>query len=239
MRWIAILLCLGTVGCDDQVVGASGLSLGDMFPKRPDWFFEYDNDDFEEVSYWHNAGKTRPHDEDWITFRVWIDTITNINADISADDLEPEVDDGTNWVIKLYFLDQGGPVYFQGWHANPYGSRPELGTVYYDSPGLPLALGNTIEGDTVWQGEAGDTAWTATPTRNEDDLSFNGNTFTGSWDIDVATEAGDHPFEGTWSLIGAAGLIRWDVNAFRSDLEPTSMWEYNREAAWADVLGAR
>jgi hypothetical protein len=239
MRWIALLLCLLTCGCDDQVIGASGLNLGDMFPKRPDWFYHYDNDDFSDVSFWHNVGTTHPHDEDWITLRVWVDSFANIIDDVGADDLEPEVDDGTNWAVKLYFFDNGGPVWFQGWEANPDGPRPELGTVLYDSPGLPFALSDTIEGETVWQGESGPTAWTATPSRNNEELTFNGNSFTGSWDVDIVTEAGDHPFEGRWTLMGGPGIIRWDVNAFRSDLETPSMWEYNREAAWADVLGSR
>jgi hypothetical protein len=240
MRWIAIFfLCLGTVGCDEQVIGSSGLNLGDMFPARADWFYHYDNDDFSEEMFWHNAGLSTPHDEEWMTFRVWVDSFQNIIDDISADDSIPEVDDGVNWVVKLYFFDNGGPVFFQGWSANPDGPMAELGTVYYDSPGLPFALSDTIDGETFWDDELHGTSWTATPSRNNGELTFNGNSFTNSWDIDIVTDEGDHPFEGTWSVLGGPGIIRFDVNAFRSDLEPHSTWEYNREAAWSEVLGSR
>lgn len=239
MRWIAIFLLMGTVGCDSQYIGSTGLNLGDMFPKRADWFYHYDNDDFSDASFWHNAGTSRPHDEDWITFRVWVDSFENIINDVGADDLQPAVDDGTNWTVKLYFFEEGGPVSFQGWEANPVGGRQELGTVYYDTPGLPFAFGDAVDDETTWEGSSGGTDWTVTPSSNPDELTFNGNSFSGSWDLDIATEAGDHPFEGTWTLMGGPGIIRWDVNAFRSDLEAPSMWEYNREAAWADVLGAR
>lgn len=239
MRWIAIPLLLLTFGCDEQTIGASGLNLGDMFPKRADWFYHYDNDDYSEVSFWHNAGTSAPHDEDWITMRVWIDPFQTIIDDISEDDLQPEVDDGDGWTVKLYFFDNGGPVWFQGWEANPDGNMPELGTVYYDSPGLPFALSDTISGETEWADDNHGTSWTVIPTRRDEVMAFNGNEFGGAWDIDITTEAGDHPFEGTWSILGGPGIIRFDVNAFRSDLDPHSWWEYNREAAWTDVLGGR
>ncbi len=240
MRWIAIvILVLGTVGCDEQVIGSSGLNLGDMFPKRADWFYHYDNDDYSEVSFWHNAGLSAPHDDDWITMRVFVDSFQGIIDDVSADDQTPDVDDGTNWAFKLYFLDNAGPVWFQGWEANPdHPDWASLGTVYYDSPGMPFALSDTIDGETLWMDEQYDTSWTATPSRNNGELTFNGNSFTNSWDIDITTDAGDHPFEGTWTILGGPGIIRFDVNAMRSDLDPGAPWEYNREAAWAEVLGS-
>lgn len=236
MRRIALILLLFlATGCD-QEIGTVGLDLGTLFPERTDWFWKYNNTDVSEVSFWHNQGNTSPDGEDWTTFRVWVDGEQAIIDDIgdTPDDVgEPE----DAWVFKAYWAERGNGWYFMGFSANPDGAMQELGQVFYEGDGIPFALSDVTTGVT-WETEANGNSWTTSPVKNEDEITFNGQSYDGSWEITIESDTGDTPFEGHWTLMGGPGIIRWDVNAFRHDEATGAPWRHVRNADWSDVLGA-
>ena len=223
------LLVLVLPGCE-QSFGSYGIDLGNAFPQRTDWYWKYNNDDFNEISYWHNMGLTSPDGEDWITFRIWVA--------LEQEEFLPDVGDGvpSDWDLQIYFADRTSGFFLTGWEANPNGDVNGLGAEYFEGNGVPFALGDVVSGR-VWEGEAGERAWTTTVTSVQEDLEFNGQVLQDVWRLDIVSDAGDTPVEGTWWLTSGPGIVQWDLPPFRADGEEPLPWQHMHNNSWDDVLG--
>jgi hypothetical protein len=225
---LVALLTLPTLiaGCE-RPVPSFGLDLGDIFPERTEWYWQYNNDDFVELSWWQNVGLTQPDGDDFMTFRVWVA--------LQQDEFIPDIADGTpsDWDATLYWAEQADGWYLAGWEANPDGEHADLGTTYLDAY-VPFAMGDVTTGKS-WTAEANGTTWTTTATELIEDLEFNSQVLTDVWQIVVASEAGDTPLDGTYWLAGGPGIVQWDLPAWRVGENP---WQHMHNDSWDNVLGS-
>jgi hypothetical protein len=222
------VLVLG--GCAGPVVPTIGLDLGGVFPERSDWFWRYDNNDFEAgtMSRWINIGPTSPDGEAWETFRIWQGQEQDIIDDYAGD--------GDLWDLQLYFSEQPDGWYLQGWEANPNGTMTSVGTEYLSSPGAPFAMSN-VTGSKQWTATVNEREWTTTATEELDDLEFNGQLLRGVWRLDVETDTGDTPIEGSWWLAGGPGFVQYDLPPFRSDEASPAYWQHVNNDTIDNFLG--
>jgi len=224
---LVILLWAAPSGCDEPVVPTFGLNLGELFPQRADWFWKYNNDDFSEVSYWHNLGTTAPDGEDWLTFRLWVGAEQDIIDDIADGD-------PSDWDLQVYWVERADGWYLRGWEANPVGPSAALGTEYFDVD-VPFALSN-VTGGVSWTADAAGRSWTVTPTEVLEDLEFNGQNLQGVWKVEVSSDLGDTPLEGSWWLVGGPGLVQWDLPQWRAQ-DSTGPWQHMHNDSYDNVLG--
>ena len=216
--------------CDDPVVPTVGLDLGATFPERSDWYWKYNNDDFSEVSYWHNRGLTSPAGSEWITYRMWARSEQEILEDIG--DGEP-----SDWDAEIFWEEQADGWYLRGWAANADGPSAHLGTTIFDE-GVPFALSNVPPSGTVWTATVDGEDWTTTVVRESETLEFNGQVITDAWRLEVASASGGSVLDSTWWLVSGPGFVQWDLPDFRAD-ESTGAWEHVHNASYDDVLGSR
>lgn len=226
----AFLFALLVSGCE-QPVSSIGHDLSSMFPRRADWFWKYDNDDFVEVSYWQNMGTTAPAGEDWTTFRVWVA--------LQQEEFIPDIADGdpSDWDLQVYWAERAGGFWLAGWEANPTGPSAALGTEHFDGDGVPFAMSDVVTGK-EWTSEAAGRSWTTTATSLPDDLEVGEQLLTDVWQIDVVSDAGDTPLDGSWWLALGPGLVQWDLTPFRADGEERAPWQHVYNDTWDNVMGA-
>jgi hypothetical protein len=226
----ALLLALSAAGCDPEV-SSVGHDLGQLFPRRTHWFWKYDNNDFAEVSYWRNLGTTSPAGADWTTFQVWVA--------LEQDEFLPDLADGdpSDWDVTFYFAERSSAWWLMGWTGNPDGPGAALGTETFDGDGVPFALRDVVTGRR-WTSEAGGRTWTTTVTSLADDLEFHDQIMTDVWQIDLLSDTGDTPADGSWWLASGPGLVQWDLAPFRAEGDAPSPWQHLHNDSWDDVLGA-
>ena len=231
-RLLLVLPLLGFLafGCE-QPVASFGIDLGDAFPQRADWYWKYNNDDFAEVSYWQNLGTTAPDGEEWVTFRIWVA--------LEQAEFIPDLVDGdpSDWDLQIYFVERSGGWWMMGWEANPNGDYDGLGTEYFDGDGVPFALGDVISGR-VWESESSGRSWSNTVTRLEGTLEFNGQVLQDVWVLEIASDAGDTPIEGTWWVASGPGIVQWDLPPFRAEVDEPNLWQHMHNDSWDNVLGS-
>lgn len=223
-------LVLATSACDDSPVPTVGLDLGATFPQRADWYWKYNNDDFSEVSYWHNRGVTNVAGSDWLTYRLWVSGEQGILEDIA--DGEP-----SDWDLEIFWEEQADGWYLRGWGANPDGPSAALGTTVFES-GVPFALSNVPPSGETWTGTADGQDWTTVATRETEVLEFNGHEIEGSWRIEVTSSSGDSVLDSTWWLVTGPGFIQWDLPDFR-DPDSMGLWQHVYDETYDNILGSR
>ncbi len=231
---LALLLAFAVTGCGGPTVPSFGLDLGDVFPERSDWYWKYNNDDFAEVSYWVNLGDTSPDGEAWTTFRVWVAPEQTVIDDISeAQDAGVEPD---GWDVQFYWASRPDGWYLQGWQANPDGPSADLGTEYISGNGVPFAMGDVTTGK-QWTASVNEREWTTTAIEVTEDLEFNGQILRDVWRLDVETDVGDTPIEGSWWIAGGPGFVQWDLPPFQGASEPPNPWQHVHNDTYDNVLG--
>lgn len=234
-RFLPFLVLL--LGCN-QEIGVAGFDVGALFPESPDgadWFWQYNNEDFTEQSFWRLVGDTSPDGEAWATFQVWVSEHGDFLTDAQGD--------ADQWAVELYFADRTGSLdtalgsgwYFMGWSAGA-GDTEGRGEQFLSEDGLPFAMANSTSGQlrTVtmdgWD-------FQLTTTRVADTIQFNGQEIRDYWEVELATEQGTFPFEGTYSFQGGPGLFQWDAATFRSAEDEPARWQHRNNDTWANVLG--
>lgn len=225
----SLLAALGLIGCAGPAVPTYGIDLGDVFPERAEWYWKYNNDDFAEVSYWVNLGNTAPQGEDWTTFRLWVAPEQVIIDDIA--DGEP-----SEWDVQFYWAGRADGWYLQGWQANPDGPSAALGTEYLGGDGVPFAMGDVTTGK-QWTASVNEREWTITAVEVVEDLEFNGQVLRDVWRLDVVTDTGDTPLEGSWWIAGGPGFVQWDLAPFAGPSDPTVPWQHVHNDTYDNVLG--
>jgi len=225
---LAVLLaCAPLLGsCDSNIVGTTGFRLSGMFPSQTDWFWRYNNDGYVEETWWQGRGETSPDGEAWATLRWWVNHNSLIIEDFAADE--------SNWNFDLYFAERISGWYLMGYAANPDGPTPELGSEYMDGDGVPFLMKNVLSGD-QWGASTGGREWTTTATRVDESLTFNSQSIADSWRIDVASEQGDWPFEGSWWLAQGPGIVQFDISQWRP--ETGDSWQHLHNDSWQNRLG--
>jgi len=233
MRWLLPALLLLT-GCAGEI-GVAGFDVGRLFPERADWLWQYNNDDFEEESFWRSVGDTSPNGEAWATYQVWVSSHEDFLADVQAD--------ADGWDFELYFADRTGSLdaalgsgwYFMGWSGGA-GDEFSLGEQFLSQDGLPFAMANSTSGQlrTVtldgWD-------FQLTSSRQDATLEFNGQSIRDYWDVEVVSEQGSFPFEGTYSMQSGPGLFQFDAAAVRSGEDEPAPWQHRHNDTWENVLG--
>ena len=101
--------------------------------------------------------------------------------------------------------------------------------------GVPFAVANVTTGDT-WTVDANGRTWTVTATEGQEDLEFNSQVLLDVWRVDVSSDTGDTPVEGSWWLSGGPGLVQWDLPPWRAD-EPTGPWQHVHNDTYDNILG--
>lgn len=213
-------------GCDSQIVGTTGFSLSDMFPSQDDWFWRYSSDGWIEEVWWQGLGTSTPDGEEWTTLRVWMDVNAAIIADFAADE--------SNWTLDLFFAERPMGWHLMGFSANPQGPQAELGSSYFEGDGLPFLMKNVLTGDS-WSVELAGEQWTTTAVRSEEQLAFNSQAIADSWRIDISSESGVWPFEGSYWVAYGTGVVQFDVPLWRP--EGGQYWQHLHNDSWANRLG--
>jgi hypothetical protein len=213
-------------GCDSQIVGTVGYRLSDMFPSQPDWFWRYNNDGFVEEVWWQGRGESSPDGEAWTCLRWWM----NANSAI----IDDFVEGASNWNVDLYFADRPSGWHLMGYAANPDGPNSDLGSQYLEDDGIPFLMNDVLGGDS-WTASVAGREWTIAATRVSDELSFNGQLILDSWRVDVSSEAGDWPFEGSWWLAQGPGVIQFDIAQWRAG--GGEAWQHLHNDTWQNRLG--
>jgi len=228
----ALLIALFVLGapltsaCDSQVVVTTGFRLSTMFPAGTDWFWRYNNDGYAQEVWWQGLGETSPDGEAWTTLRWWMNANSAIIADFAGDE--------SNWNLDLYFAERPAGWYLMGYAANPLGPSAELGTEYLEGEGIPFLMDNVRAGST-WLASAGGLEWTTTASRITEALSFNSQQIDDSWRIDVSSDGGDWPFEGSWWLAQGPGVVQFDVAHWQP--QGGELWQHLHNDSWQNRLG--
>ncbi len=217
--------------CAGPEIPSIGLDLGDAFSSRADWFWEYDNDDYgvDRGSRWVSLGDTSPNGEPLHTFRIWNQPLQDILDDVA---------DGSQdtWDVHLYFVQNPDGWYLKGWEANPDGTQPEVGTEYLDGDGVPFAMTNVTQGKS-WTASLNEREWTTTANEELENLQFNGYDLRGVWRLDITTDTGDTPIEGSWWLAGGPGIVQYDLEPFASDEDEPAPWQLKNNDTMDNFLG--
>ena len=226
---LSLVCCLVlplTSGCDSQIVGTSGFRLSDMFPSQDEWFWRYNNDGWVEEVWWQGRGITSPDGEAWTTLRVWMDDNASIIDDFAGSE--------SGWSLELFFADRADGWYLMGYSANSEGASAELGSAYLEGDGVPLLMNNVLSGDS-WVTEQEGGQWTTTVTRFDEELAFNSQLISESWRIDLVSESGTWPFEGSYWFVQGPGVVQFDVPFWRPESGHT--WQHLHNDSWSNRLG--
>jgi hypothetical protein len=223
---VAFLWLPLTAGCGGSVA-TSGYDVAESFPRAANWFWQYDNDANIEQVWWISEGPTEPQGESWLTHTWWFIE----QADLVTDWLGER----DQWAIRAFWAERADGVYWMGWSTNPDGPLSALGEEFFESPGVPFAMGSARRGQS-WERDLAGRHWTTTATDEPEVLEFNSQRIEDSWRVTIESDLGDTPMEGSWWLIPGPGVAQWDVSALRPP--QGSPWQHFYNTELDLILGA-
>ncbi len=224
-----LFLVFGLVaGCDNAPIPTIGISLDDAFPQNTDWYWRYANDGTElsDVAYWVGMPVASSNDETALSFRWWLGDGQDIIEDFAGDSVDYD--------LTANFAARPDGIYLMGWEASSDGDYAALGAESIEGDGIPLAMTNVTNGK-QWTAEANGRQWTTTATHVTDPLEFHGQLIEDCWRLDLSSDVGDTPFEGSYWTVAGPGIVQWDLQGFRPEMgEP---WQHVTNDLLANALG--